>query len=115
MLLPSAARGWDAQQRHEHCANSARGDALGWQEVVAMVRLDIGVLTAEESCLSSDCSWHGKGQFMRSFLESGKSELECVKLPCWVGNLEESNWNSAQSSVGNAKVFLHTSISPEAL
>lgn len=30
-----------------------------------MVRLDVGVLSAEESCLSAHCSQHGKDQFLR--------------------------------------------------
>lgn len=57
---------------------------MAWQEVVALVRLDITILTAEESCLSADCSWHGKYQYLRPFLECREvraGDLECVKLP----------------------------------
>lgn len=37
----------------------------------AVVRLDISIVTAEESCLSADCPWHGKDKFPRPFLEGG--------------------------------------------
>lgn len=39
--------------------------SLGWQERVGMVRLDVALLAAEESCLSAHCSQHGKDQFLR--------------------------------------------------